>query len=120
MDFTSHKVYTTAQKLSRVYTEWMTADHAWEMQHVIDTSTLEIPRVRFVDAGVALGYSQHNTGWKQETQRQEQFRLLSSQRAHFIDDNEVVFTKFIHNMDCVPSLDEDEYGYDLAVFLAFT
>jgi len=23
-------------------------------------------------------------------------------------------------MDCVPSLDEDEYGYDLAVFLAFT
>ncbi|KAG1842843.1 hypothetical protein F4604DRAFT_1938562 [Suillus subluteus] len=35
MDFTSRKVYTTAQKLSRVYTKWMTADHAWEMQSVL-------------------------------------------------------------------------------------
>ncbi|KAG0694251.1 hypothetical protein DFH29DRAFT_1006510 [Suillus ampliporus] len=32
MDFMSRKVYTTAQKLSRVYTEWMTGDHAWDMQ----------------------------------------------------------------------------------------
>ncbi|KAG2158086.1 uncharacterized protein EDB93DRAFT_1100863 [Suillus bovinus] len=30
------------------------------------------------------------------------------------------FMKFIHNKDYGPSLDEDEYGYDLAVFLAFT
>ncbi|KAG1773720.1 hypothetical protein EV702DRAFT_1243118 [Suillus placidus] len=35
MDFTSRKIYTTAQKLSRVYTEWMTADHAWEMQSAL-------------------------------------------------------------------------------------
>ncbi|KAG0696555.1 hypothetical protein DFH29DRAFT_778806, partial [Suillus ampliporus] len=30
------------------------------------------------------------------------------------------FTKFIHNKDFGPSLDEDQYGYDLAVFLALT
>ncbi|KAG1851431.1 hypothetical protein DFJ58DRAFT_728872 [Suillus subalutaceus] len=35
MDFASHKVYTTAQKLSQVYTKWMTADHAWEMQSAL-------------------------------------------------------------------------------------
>ncbi|KAG1823935.1 uncharacterized protein BJ212DRAFT_1261878, partial [Suillus subaureus] len=35
IDFTSCKVYTTAQKLSRVYTEWMTGKHAWNMQLVL-------------------------------------------------------------------------------------
>ncbi|KAG1890317.1 hypothetical protein F4604DRAFT_1914864 [Suillus subluteus] len=39
---------------------------------------------------------------------------------HILFDDNKVFTKFIHNMDCVPSLNEDEYGYNLAVFLAFT
>ncbi|KAG1754165.1 hypothetical protein EDB19DRAFT_1823558 [Suillus lakei] len=34
--------------------------------------------------------------------------------------NDQTFTKFIHNKDYGPSLDEDEYGYDLAVFLSFT
>jgi len=32
MDFTPRRVYTTAQKTCRVFTEWMTGDHAWEMQ----------------------------------------------------------------------------------------
>jgi hypothetical protein len=36
MDFTPRKMYTTAQKTCRVYAEWMTGDHAWEMQ-VCDT-----------------------------------------------------------------------------------
>ncbi|KAG1887913.1 uncharacterized protein F5891DRAFT_1132056 [Suillus fuscotomentosus] len=35
MDLTSRKVYTTARKLSRVYTEWMMGDHAWEMQSAL-------------------------------------------------------------------------------------
>ncbi|KAG1767515.1 hypothetical protein EDD22DRAFT_844472 [Suillus occidentalis] len=35
-------------------------------------------------------------------------------------DNNQEFIKFIHNMDYVPSLNEDQYGYDLAVFLVFT
>ncbi|KAG1884144.1 hypothetical protein F4604DRAFT_1919983 [Suillus subluteus] len=35
IDYTSHKVYSTAQKLSGIYTEWMTGDHAWEMQSAL-------------------------------------------------------------------------------------
>ncbi|KAI6146731.1 hypothetical protein BKA82DRAFT_3980550 [Pisolithus tinctorius] len=30
------------------------------------------------------------------------------------------FTKFIHNCDCVPLLNPDEEGYDIAEFLCFT
>jgi hypothetical protein len=32
LDLTPCKVYSTSQKLSRVYTEWMTGQHAWDMQ----------------------------------------------------------------------------------------
>lgn len=32
IDFCPRRVYTTAEKLVRVYSEWMTADSAWEMQ----------------------------------------------------------------------------------------
>ncbi|KAG1717311.1 hypothetical protein EDB19DRAFT_1654258 [Suillus lakei] len=35
IDYTPHKVYSTAQKLSRIYTDWMTGDHAWEMQSAL-------------------------------------------------------------------------------------
>ncbi|KAG2064796.1 hypothetical protein BDR04DRAFT_1034344 [Suillus decipiens] len=34
--------------------------------------------------------------------------------------NDQTFTKFIHNKDYRPSLNEDEYSYDLAIFLSFT
>ncbi|KAG1842048.1 hypothetical protein DFJ58DRAFT_748303 [Suillus subalutaceus] len=52
-----------------------------------------IPRVRFVEAGLALSYYQD-----------------SSKPA----------LKYIHNMDPNPLLDPDEPGYDFALFLAFT
>ncbi|KAG2109909.1 uncharacterized protein F5147DRAFT_575484 [Suillus discolor] len=32
LDYTSRKEYSTTQRHSRIYTEWMTGDHAWEMQ----------------------------------------------------------------------------------------
>jgi Plavaka transposase len=32
MDFTPRKVYTTAERLCRIYTEWMTGNDAWDMQ----------------------------------------------------------------------------------------
>ncbi|KAG2119808.1 uncharacterized protein F5147DRAFT_795944 [Suillus discolor] len=35
LDLTSRKVYPTAQRLSRVYTEWMTGEHAWNMQSAL-------------------------------------------------------------------------------------
>lgn len=83
----------------------------------------EIPRVRFVDAGVALGYGQRNAsskpGDKSNTKAGAVSAVFLLEESILFDDKEE-FTKFIHNMDCVLSLDEDEYGYDLAVFLAFT
>lgn len=32
MDYSTCRVYTCAQKVCHIYTEWMTGDHAWEMQ----------------------------------------------------------------------------------------
>lgn len=32
MDLTPRRVYRTAERLVRVYTEWMTGDVAWQMQ----------------------------------------------------------------------------------------
>ncbi|KAG2361787.1 hypothetical protein BDR07DRAFT_1258819, partial [Suillus spraguei] len=32
MDYSARRVYTCVQKVCHVYTEWMTGDHAWEMQ----------------------------------------------------------------------------------------
>ncbi|KAG1830041.1 hypothetical protein EV424DRAFT_1535453 [Suillus variegatus] len=35
LDFTPRRVYTTAQRLCRVYSEWMTSDDAWNMQSAL-------------------------------------------------------------------------------------
>ncbi|KAG1808474.1 hypothetical protein EV424DRAFT_1574242 [Suillus variegatus] len=35
MDFTPRRVYATAQRLCRVYSEWMTGDNAWNMQSAL-------------------------------------------------------------------------------------
>ncbi|KAG2045663.1 hypothetical protein BDR06DRAFT_1050402 [Suillus hirtellus] len=35
MDFTPCKVYTTAERLCCIYTEWMTGNDAWDMQSAI-------------------------------------------------------------------------------------
>ncbi|KAG2050501.1 hypothetical protein BDR06DRAFT_639532 [Suillus hirtellus] len=46
--------------------------------------------------------------------------LLEEQVTFNTTGNET-FTKFIHhNLDYRPSLNEDAYGYDLAIFLTFT
>ncbi|KAG1887343.1 hypothetical protein F4604DRAFT_1675320 [Suillus subluteus] len=102
------------------------------IDHHISTSStpppFEIPRVRFVDAGVALGYGQRTATASAGSRPGAKLAdttggtvsavYLLEERITFGDNEE--FTKFIHNMDCVPSLDADEYGYDLAVFLMFT
>jgi hypothetical protein len=81
----------------------------------------EIPHVCFVDAGVALGYGQRNASSKpgDKSKAGVVSAVFLLEEPILFDDNEE-FTKFIHNMDCVLSLDEDEYGYYLAIFLAFT
>ncbi|KIK31512.1 hypothetical protein CY34DRAFT_29683, partial [Suillus luteus UH-Slu-Lm8-n1] len=35
MDYSARRVYTCAQKACHVYTEWMTRDHAWEIQSAL-------------------------------------------------------------------------------------
>ncbi|KAI5987694.1 hypothetical protein EDD15DRAFT_2389474 [Pisolithus albus] len=35
MDFTPFRLFTTAERLVRVFTEWMSSDGAWDMQHKI-------------------------------------------------------------------------------------
>ncbi|KAG1884486.1 uncharacterized protein F5891DRAFT_971192 [Suillus fuscotomentosus] len=35
LDFTPRRVYSTAQRLCRVYSEWMTSDDAWNMQSAL-------------------------------------------------------------------------------------
>ncbi|KAG2043748.1 hypothetical protein BDR03DRAFT_850993 [Suillus americanus] len=74
--------------------------------------SFQIPRVCFVEAGIALAFSHHSSNI--------QAVYLLEERVTFDPTGDETFTKFIHNKDCGPSLDEDEYGYDLAVFLAFT
>lgn len=32
IDLSPYRLYTTAEKLERVYSEWMTGNSAWEMQ----------------------------------------------------------------------------------------
>ncbi|KAJ8596861.1 hypothetical protein M405DRAFT_725396, partial [Rhizopogon salebrosus TDB-379] len=66
-----------------------------------------IPRVRFVEAGLAFAYDQEPQG-------------LASFLLEELIAGDDVFQKFIHNMDANPLLDEDESGYDFALFLAFT
>jgi hypothetical protein len=79
----------------------------------------DIPRVRFVEAGLALSYCQQDTGVKKPASK------AASIRAGFlleevIDGGDADFVKYIHNMDPNPLLDPDEFGYDFALFLAFT
>ncbi|KAG1864857.1 hypothetical protein F4604DRAFT_1928669 [Suillus subluteus] len=127
--------YSSADELKNVLKEskvmyWAKSllDYTYNyIDHHISTSSIpppfDIPRVRFVDAGVALGYGQRtataSTGSKPGAKPGGTVSAiyLLEERIMFGDNEE--FTKFIHNMDCVPSLDADEYGYDLAVFLAF-
>ncbi|KAG2156879.1 uncharacterized protein EDB93DRAFT_1078941 [Suillus bovinus] len=97
------------------------------IDHHISTSPtplpFEIPHVHFVDAGVALGYGQRITsskpGEKSNTKAGTVLAIYLLEEHIVFDDNQE-FTNFIHNMDYMPSLDEDQYGYDLAIFLTFT
>ncbi|KAG1822234.1 hypothetical protein DFJ58DRAFT_618251, partial [Suillus subalutaceus] len=69
----------------------------------------DIPRVRFVKAGLALSYYQDSCITRA--------CFLLEEVINGRDDD---FVKYIHNMDPNPLLDPDEPGYDFALFLAFT
>ncbi|KAG1774739.1 hypothetical protein EV702DRAFT_1047491 [Suillus placidus] len=79
-----------------------------------DPPPFVIPHVRFVEAGLALSYSQGSSKPTLKTGTARTAFLLEE----VIEGDD--FTKFIHNMDPDPLLDPDQDGYEFALFLAFT
>lgn len=75
-----------------------------------------VPHVRFVEAGLALCYSQGSSKSGAKTGSMRAAFLLEE----LIEGGDDMFLKFIHNMDANPLLDELDYGYDMAEFFAFT
>ncbi|KAG2153623.1 uncharacterized protein EDB93DRAFT_1082168 [Suillus bovinus] len=78
--------------------------------------TFVVPCVRFVEAGLALCYSQGGSKPGTKTGSTRAAFLLKE----LIEGGDDEFLKFIHNMDANPLLDELDYGYDMAEFFAFT
>ncbi|KAG2335574.1 hypothetical protein BDR05DRAFT_1006665 [Suillus weaverae] len=75
-----------------------------------------VPRVRFVEAGLALCHNQGGSKPGAKTGSTRAVFLLEE----LIEGGDDMFVKFIHNMDANPLLDELDYGYDLAEFFVFT
>ncbi|KIJ12254.1 hypothetical protein PAXINDRAFT_83131 [Paxillus involutus ATCC 200175] len=78
------------------------------LQDAAGPPPFDIPHVCFVEAGLALSYSQTakiSNGYIVE-------ELID------VSDNE--FIKFIHNSDPLPLPDQGEPGYEIGQFLAFT
>ncbi|KAG1717577.1 hypothetical protein EDB19DRAFT_1653009 [Suillus lakei] len=76
----------------------------------------DIPRVRFIEAGLVLSYYQDSSKPASKAVLAHAGFLLEE----VIDGSDEDFVKYIHNMDPNPLLDPDEFGYDCALFLAFT
>ncbi|KAG1902498.1 uncharacterized protein F5891DRAFT_1186621 [Suillus fuscotomentosus] len=75
-----------------------------------------VPRVRFVEAGLALCHHQGGSKPGAKTGSTRAVFLLEE----LIEGGDDMFVKFIHNMDANPLLDELDYGYDMAEFFVFT
>ncbi|KAG1748348.1 uncharacterized protein EDB91DRAFT_1047973 [Suillus paluster] len=75
-----------------------------------------IPRVRFIEAGLAISCYQGNSKSTLKTRSIRAAFLLEE----VIDSGDEDFIKFIHNGDPNPLLNPEQYGYDFALFLAFT
>ncbi|KAG1822256.1 hypothetical protein EV424DRAFT_1321917, partial [Suillus variegatus] len=74
-----------------------------------------VPHVRFVEASLALCYSQGGSKSGAKTGSMQAAFLLEE----LIEGGDDMFLKFIHNMDANPLLNELDYGYDMAEFFAF-
>ncbi|KAG1814045.1 uncharacterized protein BJ212DRAFT_1274902 [Suillus subaureus] len=103
------------------------------IDHCIDAAlsppSFQIPHLHFVDAGIALAFSHHslNTQGTSNQAPTADIKVGTFSAVYLLEEpvtfgspGSQIFAKFIHNKDCEPSLDDDEYGYDLAIFLAFT
>ena len=75
-----------------------------------------IPQLHFVDAGLMLTVKSSNNGVKGPNAANVHTPYLAEERIP----NDRPFVKYIHNSDPNPLPEEDELGYDLTQFLAFT
>ncbi|KAI6105969.1 hypothetical protein EDD16DRAFT_1633063 [Pisolithus croceorrhizus] len=78
----------------------------------------KIPHLRFVEARLALAHSQFTKGLVKPKFGGTVCSIYLLEEK--IKGGSATFTKYIHNMDCRPSLSVHEDGYDIAEFLAFT
>lgn len=85
-----------------------------------ESPPFEIPRVRFVDAGLALSYSQCGSKAPAKGGSKVGSSCVGYLVEELIEGGHTEFVKFIHNMDSNPLLDYDDYRYEVAVFFAST
>ncbi|KAG2359561.1 hypothetical protein BDR07DRAFT_210897 [Suillus spraguei] len=94
------------------------------IDHCIDAAptlpSFPIPHVCFVEVGIALAFSRHlsNTQGTSEQAPMADIKAGMFSAVYLLEErvtsgtpNDQTFTKFIHNKDYGPSLDEDEYSY---------
>ncbi|KAI6098337.1 hypothetical protein EDD16DRAFT_1663647 [Pisolithus croceorrhizus] len=91
-------------------------DHA--IRHATDLSMLDwitdIPRLRFVEAGLALVYASTSKGASTSS-------TGSVSGAYLLEEKiDAKFTKFIHNVQYSSCLKPDNEGFHIAQFLVFT
>ncbi|KIK73216.1 hypothetical protein PAXRUDRAFT_179000 [Paxillus rubicundulus Ve08.2h10] len=90
------------------------------IDHCIASSStplpFSIPRVRFVEAGLALSFAQGVS--KVMTKAGSAWAVFLLEEL--IRGSDEAFMKFIHNMDSNPLLQHDNYSHDLSLFFAFT
>ncbi|KAG1780113.1 hypothetical protein EV702DRAFT_1277004 [Suillus placidus] len=78
-----------------------------------------IPRVRFLDAGMAISYSQRDPKPTRAGSKTGS-TCVGYLVEELIEGGPDAFLKFIHNMDSNPLLNQDDYRYEVALFFAFT
>ncbi|KAG1721566.1 hypothetical protein EDB19DRAFT_1917239 [Suillus lakei] len=119
--------YTISDELPKLFKEanvlyWAHAllTFSYEyIDHCVSNSSepppFHIPRLRFVEAGLALSHDQVQPGHKSKSP-------IRMPRAGYLVEELITddFLKYIHNMDCNPMLDPYEVGYEIAEFLACT
>ncbi|KAG6371949.1 hypothetical protein JVT61DRAFT_8963 [Boletus reticuloceps] len=109
--FREANVLYWAKSLFQIVTDFI----ANALAKATEQPPFQIPSVRFVDAGLAFRYSiGPSRGSKAPS---VDCTYLCEEE---IKDSIELFTKFIHNGSCVPLVGPEEFGYDVAQFLAFT
>ncbi|KAG1874865.1 hypothetical protein F4604DRAFT_1925000 [Suillus subluteus] len=83
-----------------------------------ESPPFNIPHVRFIEAGLALSF--FVGGGKPSSKTGTTHAAFLLEEVIDCGDEGHDFTKFIHNMDPNPLLDPEDFGYDFALFLAFT